>query len=450
MVLEIEYIPISEIIPYDKNPRKNDQAVDIVAKSIKEFGFKVPIILDKNNVIIAGHTRVKAAIKLGLTEVPVIWADDLTEEQVKAFRLMDNKSIEYASWDWDLLKEELKGLQTINFDLNLTGFDEAELNQLIKLGRDDEFNVNKELEEAMNRKSELCKEGDIWQLGEHKLIIGDCTKKENWEKLLNNEKWDFMFTDPPYRLAYTKNQRFKGYVKTKKGFGFRGQHYYLGVEKRGGVPEYNEWLSIAKDYQNPQGFNIIIYENWKNCKDLWIAMEKYWKIHNMIIWHCAGRTQGFSRKGLFYNKYDIALFAGEKELNEEFEQEFEDYLKENEERFFNTYQIGIYAAQKDFAFNREKKIDTLKVTDHISWNVDYNNPQGLIFGTKPIPILIPYMKLLSNQGEIIIEPFAGAGSTLIACEILNRKCRAIEIEPLYAEIIIKRWEKLTNKIAVKL
>jgi len=125
--LEITYVPLSEIQPYSNNPRKNDKAVDVVAKSIKEFGFRVPIILDKNNVIIAGHTRLKAAIKLGLNEVPVIWADDLTEEQVKAFRIMDNKSSEYAEWDDNLLKEELNDLKESGMDLELTGFSKEEL-----------------------------------------------------------------------------------------------------------------------------------------------------------------------------------------------------------------------------------------------------------------------------------------------------------------------------------
>jgi len=125
--VEIEYIPVAEIIPYAKNPRKNDKAVDIVLKSIKEFGFKNPIILDKNNEIVAGHTRLKAAIKLEMTEVPIIWADDLTDEQVKAFRIMDNKSHEYAEWDNELLREEIDILESEGFDVDLTGFKDDEL-----------------------------------------------------------------------------------------------------------------------------------------------------------------------------------------------------------------------------------------------------------------------------------------------------------------------------------
>ena len=126
--MEIDKIPIAEIIPYDKNPRKNDTAVDIIAKSIKEYGFKVPIILDKDNVVITGHTRLKAAKKLGITEVPVLWADDLTPKQVKAFRIMDNKTHEYSYWDYDLLKSEVMELKEMKMDLDLIGFTPEEIN----------------------------------------------------------------------------------------------------------------------------------------------------------------------------------------------------------------------------------------------------------------------------------------------------------------------------------
>jgi len=452
--MEIINVPIVDIAHYESNPRVNDKAVDVVAKSIKEFGFLVPILLDDKNTVVAGHTRIKAALQLGMTQVPSIYVEGLTDVQVKAFRLMDNKSHEYSWWDNDLLKEELEALNDSGFDLDLTGFDDAELNQLIKLNRDEEFDVNKEIEDAKERESEKCKVGEVWQLGEHKLIIGDAVEEEIWQKLLGEERYDFMFTDPPYRLAYTKNKRFKGYVKTKKGFGFRGQKFYLGVEKRGGVPEYDEWLQLANKYQNPKGSNNMVFENWRNTPELWAAMEKYWKMKNMVIWHCAGRTQGFSRKYLFYNKYDIALLAENppKEINDEFEDAFEEYLEEKGEKLLSTYQVAMFTQKGDSAFNRKKRTATAKVFDHITWNVDNSKQSGqnLIFGTKPIPILISYLKVLSDVGEIIMEPFGGSGSTLIASEILNRKCRLIEIEPLYAEVIINRWEKLTGKQANKI
>jgi len=482
--MEIENIPISEIIPYEKNPRKNEKAVEIVARSIKEFGFKVPIILDKNNEIIAGHTRLKAAIKLKMTSVPVIRADELNEEQVKAFRIMDNKSIEYAEWDYDLLEEELKVLQKVDFDLSLTGFSNKELYELINLNADQEFDVDKEIEEAIKKGPQRVKEYEVWQLGEHKLIIANATDPKAWKKLMGNEKFDLMFTDPPYRLAYTERMRkvvtpkgdvkkvkdrvylkvgktnkdgkskgrFKGIVKTKDGFGYKSQRRYLGVEKAGGVPEFDEWLSIAKEYQNTIGSNILIFENWKNLYGLWEAIEKYWKIRNLLIWHTPNRCQGFSRRYMFFNKFDIALL-GEHEkgiTNPEFDGDFEDYLKQESQKMINAYDTAIYAGQGKSIWNREKRSRYKSyMMDHITCSVDSESQSGqsLVFGTKPIPILVPYMKLLSPKEGIVMEPFGGSGSTLIAAEILHRKCRCIEIEPIYAEVIIKRWEKFTGKQA---
>lgn len=147
--MEIENIPISEIIPYKDNPRKNERAINVVAKSIKEFGFRVPIIIDKNNIIVTGHTRLLAAKKLELKEVPIIWADDLTEEQIKAYRIMDNKSAEYSFWDNNLLKQELMALQDLDFDMDKTGFTSEEISKVIK-GLD--FGTDKDLEglEDMN------------------------------------------------------------------------------------------------------------------------------------------------------------------------------------------------------------------------------------------------------------------------------------------------------------
>ncbi len=449
--METINIPIGDIAHYQGNPRKNDQAVNVVAKSIKEFGFLVPVILDDKNTIVAGHTRVKAAAQLGMTEVPVVYAEGLTDEQIKAFRIMDNKSHEYSWWDTDLLKQELEELKDLGVDLSTTGFLDRELNELIKMDEDKEFDVDKAVEEAQ-KEEPYVKTGDIWQLGEHKLIIGNSVDQENWEKLLGEEKFDFMFTDPPYKLAYTKN-RFKGKVKTNKGFGFKGQRHYLGVERAGGVPEFDEWLSIANNFQNPNGANVMVFEYWKNTPKIWKAIEKYWKIQNMVIWHVPGRTQGFGRKHFLFNKYDISILADSKnkEVNDIEEEEYTKFLEEKGEKLVNNIEVALYGKEGKATFNRQKRKATAKVSDHISWSPDNEKQSGqnLVFGTKPLPILIPYIKVLSNPEEIIMEPFGGAGSTLISCEILGRKCRAIEIEPLYAQVIIKRWEKLTGKKASK-
>lgn len=182
---------LSELKPYEKNPRKNDEAVKYVMKSIKEFGFKVPIIIDKNNVIVCGHTRYKASKKLKLETVPCIIADDLTEEQIKAFRLADNKVSEKAEWDFDLLDDELKGI--FEFDMTDFGFE---------FENDDEKSTQEVVEDEVPDVPEepKAKYGDIYQLGNHRLMCGDSTSIKDINVLLNGNKIDMIYTDPPYGM----------------------------------------------------------------------------------------------------------------------------------------------------------------------------------------------------------------------------------------------------------
>ena len=182
---------LNEIKPYDKNPRKNDEAVKYVVQSIKDFGFKVPIIIDKNNIIVCGHTRYKAAKKLKMDTVPCIMADDLTDEQIKAFRLADNKVGEFAEWDFDLLKEELESLTTI--DVSDFGF-EIDIPKSADEVVDDNFDVDKSVENIKEPKS---KPGDIYQLGHHRLMVGDSTSEEDVKKLMHGRFADLVMTDPP-------------------------------------------------------------------------------------------------------------------------------------------------------------------------------------------------------------------------------------------------------------
>ena len=221
---------------------------------------------------------------------------------------------------------------------------------------------------------------------------------------------------------------------------------------KGGVPEFDEWLSIANEFQNSKGANVMIFENWRNIHDLWEAIEKYWKIKNIIIWHLPNRHQGFLAKGKFFNKYDIAPLAGEGIINEEYEEEFQNYLNEKGQKLVDTYQIIFYGSRGKNSWNKIKGKKYWTLSDHIDWvaSSESDTGQSVIFGTKPIQILVPYIKILSQRNGIVMEPFGGSGSTIIACEVMKRRCRAIEISPTYAEVIINRFEKFTGKKAVLL
>ena len=189
-IMNVVQMKIEDLIPYDKNPRKNNDAVKYVAESIKQFGFKVPIIIDKNNVIVAGHTRYKAAKKLGLNEVPCIIADDLTDEQIKAFRLADNKVAEKAEWDFDLLGSELD--EILDIDMEALGFEDM-LEEEVEV-TDDDFDIEPP-------EDPYVKVGDLYQLGNHRLLCGDSTKIDDVQKLMGGELADLLITDPPYNVA---------------------------------------------------------------------------------------------------------------------------------------------------------------------------------------------------------------------------------------------------------
>ena len=208
--LSIIEMKTAELVPYLNNPRKNDKAVDPVAESIKEFGFKVPIIIDKQKVIVAGHTRLRAAKKLGLETVPVVIADDLTEDQIKAFRLADNKTAEFSEWDQDLLINELLELQTADFEMLPFGFDEIEEGTNETELEEDDF-------EAELPEEPKAKRGDIYKLGHHRLMCGDSTDPDDIDKLMNGKKAELLFTDPPYGISIVGSGSALGKTDGTKG-----------------------------------------------------------------------------------------------------------------------------------------------------------------------------------------------------------------------------------------
>ena len=210
--------PADSLIPYINNPRKNTSAVDKVAASIKEFGFKVPIIIDSDNVIVAGHTRLLAAKKLGIESVPCVIADDLSPAQIKAYRIADNKTAEFAEWDDELLKIELEALERLDFDLDLTGFDKSEIEKLLVSGEnsgaeEDDFDSDKALDEI---KMPVTHTRDVWLLGRHRLICGDSTSADDVAKLMNGQQADLILTDPPYNVDYQGGTKDKLKIQNDK------------------------------------------------------------------------------------------------------------------------------------------------------------------------------------------------------------------------------------------
>ena len=387
---------LTDIRPYEKNPRKNDEAVKYVMESIKQFGFKVPIVIDNNGVIVAGHTRYKAARKLGMSEVPCIVADDLTDEQIKAFRLADNKVAEKADWDFDLLSEELDEL--FDFDMTLFGFDALEEDDAEVV--EDDFDIEPPEEPYV-------KIGDLYQLGRHRLLCGDSTKIDDVEKLMGGELADLLVTDPPYNVAL--------------GMGGSVDEARKRHRRTDGLVIMNDSMEDGEFYQFLYDFYTCAYAVMKPGASFYI-----WHADNEgLNFRLALKNAGFQlRQTLIWNKKTITLGR-------------QDYQWKHEPCLYGW---------KDGASHNwysDRKQSTV---------IDMNKPakSELHPTMKPIELFDYQIRNSSQKEDNVLDLFGGSGTTLMACEQNGRKAYTMEFDPRYAQTIIERWEQFTGEKAVLL
>jgi len=431
--LAVQYVAITALNPAPYNPRKHTkEQMEQLTESIRRFGVVDPIIANRapgrENVLIGGHMRLEAMKVLKYTEAPVVYVDIADPEKEKELNLRLNKNT--GEFDLLLLAE---------FDETLLegiGFSSEELDEIFPTEETPEqFNLKKELEK-LDITEVKVKEGDVYALGHHRLMCGDSMRPEHMQKLMGGEKADMCFTDPPYILDYLHGKKKH---KATEGFGYKRDRRYLGTDT---LPDdfTQRWMANVAAVQK-EDFSIIVFENWKNVRTIWDEMEKRWKVKNMLIWHLPNRVQGFSAKYKFFNKYDIAVVGqgGSPTVNTEKEAEL---LQEE-------YETALFAISGKPQWEGYKKGSQYCPTDFIEFRAEdaKHSGQGIIFGTKPVEILIPYIKILTKRGDLILEPFGGSGSTLIASEKMERRCYVMEKSPVYAEVIKKRWENLTGKKA---
>ena len=416
--MQIIYKKVKEIIPYEKNPRKNEEAVDYVANSIKEFGFKVPIIIDKENIIVAGHTRYKASIKLGIDEVPCVIADDLTEEQIRAFRLADNKTAEIATWDFELLEKELAELD--GFNMQDFGFDILESEADIEEIEEDNFDADEEYPEEP-----ITKLGDMYKLGNHILLCGDSTDIESVKRLVDNEEIDMLLTDPPYNVD----------VENSKG------------------------LKIKNDNMESEKFKQFLTEAFKCANEVMKCGAPFY------IWH--GESEGYNfrkacldigwkiRQTLIWNKNSIVLGR------QDYQWKHEPCLygwKDGASHYFIEDRTQSTVIEDAIDINKLKKEEMKKLLKEIYEdkipttiiNEDKPTRNKEHPTMKPIKLMARLIRNSSRRNEKILDLFGGSGSTLVACEQLDRQCFMMELDPAYCDVIVNRWEKLTGKKAEKI
>ena len=384
MKLGIKYLKRDQLIPYVNNSRTHDNnQVKQIASSIKEFGFTNPLLIDEDGGIIAGHGRLLAADLLGIDEVPTITLVGLTEAQRKAYVIADNQLALNAGWDLDSLKVEIDRLTELDFDVDLLGFDDDFLSSFL-----DELSEGLTDEDAVPDAPEnpVTVEGDVWVLGNHRLMCGDSTSIDAVDKLMDGQKADMVFTDPPYGVSYQSNMRTKS-------------------DKFDVIKNDDVFLDVAPVIEACSVGWVFVWTSWKVLTK-WIDLfDGFGYPTNQVIWFKGGGGIGDLKK-TFSSDYETAL----------------------------VWHRG--------AELTGKRIGSV-------WKVDKDGASSYKHPTqKPVALPEEAIDKTTKVKNKVLDLFGGSGSTLIACEKTNRYCRMMELDPKYCDVIIKRWEEFTGKEAV--
>ena len=410
--LQLKSIPTDSLIEYARNPRKNDSVVDKMVSCIKEFGFRIPIVAKSDGTVVDGHLRLKAARKMGLKEVPVVNADDLTEAQIKAFRLVANQSANWAEWDEELLKLELEDLNDLNFDLDLTGFDMSEVERYLRNENIEEDGFEAEQSDTENLPL-ISKVGDLWILGKHRLLCGDSTKVEDVQKLVADNVADMIFTDPPYNVRIDSIVNL-GKVKHNEfvmASGEMSEQEFVDFL----TTVFRNLVSASKD-----GSIHYICMDWKHIYEIITAGRKaYTEFKQLCVWN-----KGTGGMGSFYRNQHELIFV----------------FKNGEASNTNNFELGQYGRYRT------------NVWDYSGMNNFANKDREELMKlhptVKPLKLVADAILDCSNHGEVVLDLFGGSGTTIIACEETDRQCCMMELDPKYVDTIIRRWQKYTGEQAI--
>jgi DNA modification methylase len=427
--MHVELWPIDRVKPYHRNPRINDSAIDAVVASIREFGWRQPIVVDKDGVIVVGHTRWKAAHKLDLKEVPVHVAADLTPNQAKAYRLADNATNELAQWDKELLPLELADLQAVGFDLGLLGFGADELAkylQPVQDGNCDPDDVPALPDEA------TTKPGDLWLLGDHRLLCGDSSKPEDVDRLLDGASIHLVNTDPPYNVKVEPRSN-NAIAAGLSSFQGTQHHQQLDLARHPGKSKPTQKKLRAKD--RPLANDFVTDHQFEVLLDAWFGnMARVLAPgRGFYIWGGyanLGNYPPYLRKHGLYFSQGIVWDKEHPVLTRK------DFMGNHEWAFYG-WKEG--AAHQFYGPNNVPDV----------WPIKKVNPQSMIHLTeKPVELAARAIQYSSRHGENVLDLFGGSGSTLIAAEQTGRNAYLMELDGLYTDVIVDRWQRFTGKDAI--
>lgn len=418
MNLHIEYISPKNLTAYERNARTHSKKqVSQIAASISEFGFANPTLIDATNTIIAGHGRLQAAKQLKLEQVPCIRLPNLTETQRRAFVLADNKLALNAGWNEQILASELKALTEIeiDFDIELTGFSIGEIDTLIDLDHPEEPNAPED-DQLPERPAEArCQLGDVWQLGTHRLICGNSLDGDVVSRLMGADLATVVFTDPPYNVKIAGNVGGLGAIKHRE---------FAMASGEMSQDAFTQFLHTA--FQNLVAFSVdgsihYICMDWRHVGEVLGAADGiYSELKNLLVW-----VKDNGGMGTFYRSRHELIFA----------------FKSGTKPHINTFELGQHGRYRTNVWEYKG------VNSFGSGRMDN---LALHPTVKPVQMIADALKDVSGRGDIVLDLFGGSGSTLIAAEKTGRRARLCELDPVYCDRIIHRWETLFNDDAILL
>lgn len=406
---QIQTWPIDRLVEYRRNPRKNDGAVVRMCASIREFGFKIPCLVRGDGEVVDGHLRLKAARKLGIVEIPVILCDEWTPAQVKAFRLMVNRSVTWSDWDEELLALELQEIQEADFDLNLTGFDAHEIDNLLALDDEEKANLAPPLPD-----SPASHPGDLWLLGAHRVLCGDATSAEDVRRLLGERKPRLMVTDPPYGIQLDSEWR------DRAGLNGHGpaEPSYMKKRTQGHIE-----TTISGDTR----------ADWSDAFELVPSLEVAY------VWHASKFTRevldGLLRIGFLHHQ-QIIWNKGRTVLTRT--------------HYWFQHEPCWYVRKKNAPwFGKPGENSTIWESPSPKFIMGGSDEEKYDHPTqKPVELMRRPILNHIKRGDVVYDPFLGSGTTLMAAELTERICYGLELDPRYCDVIVERWQQFTGKEAV--
>lgn len=413
MLLTIVDKNINQIKPYKNNPKLHSKhQIKQIADSIKEFGFVNPVLLDENGEIIAGHGRFMAAQLLNMTTIPTITLSHLSDSQKRLYRIADNKLTELGKWDITALEIEIKELESLNLDLELTGFETEEIDNLI-LGNSGTTNSKDDNIPELKPADYKSKLGDVWQLGRHFLICGDALKAETYTKLMGNKRAQMILTDPPYNVR-VKDIGSSGKIKHDEFAMASGE-----MSSDEFVTFLNTFMKHTKEY-SIDGSLHYLFMDWRHGIEMGLAASTvYDELKNICVWVKNNGGMG----SLYRSQHELCFI-----------------YKNGKASHMNNINLGAHGRYRT------------NIWEYAGANGSADGKENLKLHptVKPVAMLKDAILDVTKRGDIVLDCFLGSGSTLIACEQTGRICYGIELEPKYCDVTIKRYEELTGDNAVKI